>query len=297
LIPLKTSITLNLILPSLKQFKLFFLIAVFTGLLLTCQRHSPPDNYLARVDETYLTTDDLEFLSIMKPDGKIPKGQLRSFVNNWVETELLAQQSMKQDLDEDPVLRSRLESYRKKLLADMYIRHEIYRTISISDQDIRDYYKQHRQSFIREHTGAEVTHYFATNSDTANQVYNILRNGSPEERSLLYQRNTPETKIVSRQEMVPALADAIFGTQALGLLDPVETSRGFHVVQVKQRFSAGEPKPIDQVRDEIRERILIQKQKQHYYQVLDSLKGVVDIEINKEEFNQVSSDNATQSLP
>ncbi len=272
----------------------FFLL---TAVISSCSRNAPPENYLARVDDTYLTTDDLEVLSRLTPDGTVPEGQLESFVNSWIETELLSQQSLKSDLDEDPLLKSRLETYRKKLLADMFLRHHIYKSISISEQAIQRYYQEHRNVFMRENNAAEVTHYFVDSAGVAHQVVEILQNGTPEEQQLLYQRNQPETKVITRRDVIPELGDAVFGTQAMGVLNPVETSRGFHVIQVKQRFKAGTYKPVDLVRDEIRERLLIRAQKDHYYQVLDSLKGVIDFEINKEKYNELSGRQPAQPIP
>lgn len=280
-----------------KPFKVLSLLAVSAGILISCGTNAPEENYLARVNNTYLTTDDLEVLSRLSPDGTIPEGQLESFVNSWIETELLAQQSLKYNLDENPDLQSRLESYRKKLLADMYIRHHIYRNVTVSEADIREYYQENKQLFMRENDAADVTHYFSANEDTAMQVYDILRNGSPEEKQLLYERNRPETKIITRNDVIPEIGNTVFGTQAMGVLNPIESDRGFHIIRVKQRFKAGSYKPVNMVRDEIRERLLISSQKDHYYQVLDSLKGVVDFEINKERYNEISGKRSVKTIP
>jgi len=266
------------------------------GLLISCGKPEPPEDYLARVNNTYLTTGDLKFLSIINPDGKVPEAQLKSFLNDWIETELLSQQAKRHDLDNDPYLKNRLESYKKKLLADTYIRYNIYKSIHITDQQIRDYYEEHKQIFMWEHDAAEVIHYFADNPDTAQQVYTILRNGTIEEKTLLYQQNHPETKIVTSGDMVPALEEAVFGTRANGVLRPVESDFGYHVLVVNQRFKAGTYQSIEQVRDEIRERLVISAQQKHYYEVIDSLKGVIDFEINREAYNKISGENNSRMV-
>ncbi|MCF7804087.1 MAG: peptidyl-prolyl cis-trans isomerase [Candidatus Marinimicrobia bacterium] len=265
-----------------------FLLAA--ALLWSCDQNEPSKNYLARVDDTYLTRDDLKFLSIIDPDGKIPEAQLQGFLNDWIDTEILAQQALKHDLDQDPYLKNRLESFKKKLLADTYIRYNIYTSLKVSEQEIREYYEEHKQVFMWEHDAAEVTHYFAANEDTARQVYNILSNGTAEEKTLLYQKNRPDTKVVTGGDMVQELQDAVFGTRASGVLRPVESDFGYHVLVVQQRFQAGTYQTLEQVRDEIRERLLVTEQKQHYYEVLDSLKGVIDFEINKQMYNNISGE-------
>jgi len=275
-----------------KRYYIWFIAITVSTMFFSCVRNTPPKDYLARVEDTYLTMEDLKFLSILNPDGKVPEAQLQSFINNWIDTEMLSQQALKQDMDKDPYLKSRLENFYKHLLADTYARYDIYKSISISDQEIQTYYEQHHQVFLWEHDAAEVVHYFTTNQDTARQIYNILRSGTPEEKTLLYQRNQPESKIVTYQDVIPELGDVIFNTKAKGVLNVIHSDFGYHVVVVKQRYSAGTYQDINQVRDEIRERLIVSKQKKYYYQVLDSLKGVMDVDINQEVYNKVaSSDN------
>ncbi len=264
-------------------------------ILLSCGRTSPPEDYLVRVEDSYLTMDDMKFISIINPDGKVPKGQLQSFLNEWINTEMLAQQALKHDINQDPYLRSRLDSYYKSLLADTYIRYHIYKSISISDQEIQNYYNEHRQIFMWEHDAAEVVHYSTDIQDTAQVIYNILRNGTPEEKSLLYQRNQPETKIITYQDVIPELGDVIFNTKAQGVLNIIESDFGYHIVVVKQRFNAGSYQNIEQVRDEIRKRLIVTKQKRYYYQVLDSLKGIMNVEINQETYEKYATESASFS--
>ncbi|MBD3275570.1 MAG: hypothetical protein GF372_09680, partial [Candidatus Marinimicrobia bacterium] len=114
----------NLITTFLTRFNLIGATLLVGAIFInSCGSKSQPGNYIARVDNKYLTTDDINFLSIINPDGKVPEGQLQSFLNDWVNTELMAQQAKKYDLDKDPYLRSRLEAYHKDLLADMYMRY------------------------------------------------------------------------------------------------------------------------------------------------------------------------------
>lgn len=277
--------------PLIQSAKILFPLLLLAGVL-ACNKNTPPENYLARVDNKYLTTDDLKFLSIINPDGKVPRGQLQAFLNDWTDTEILAQQAMKYDLDQDPYLQSRLNSFKKKLLADTYIRYHINKDITVPDSAIQSYYNQHKQVFMWEHDGAEVVHYFCANKDTAQQVYDILRNGSLEEKTLLYQKNHPNTQLVTYQEVIPEIGDALFGTRATGVLSPIKSQFGYHVLVVKERYKAGTYQTLDQVRDEIRERLLITAQKRHYYEVLDSLKGVVDFEINQQKYDELAGDEA-----
>lgn len=271
----------------------FLFIALTLGLpFYSCVRNAPPKDYLARVEDTYLTTEDLKFLSILNPDGKVPEAQLQSFINNWIDTQMLSQQAKKEDMDKDPYLKSRLEDFYRHLLADTYARYDIYKSISVSDQEIQNYYQQHHQVFLWEHDAAEVVQYFTTSQDTARQIYNILRNGTPEEKTLLYQKNQPESKIVTYQDVIPELGDVIFNTKALGVLNVIHSDFGYHVVVVKQRYNAGTYQDINQVRDEIKERLIVSKQKKYYYQVLDSLKGVMDVEVNKDAFAKISSSDS-----
>lgn len=259
-------------------------------LLAGCSQDKTPENSLARVGDNYLTTDDLKFLSIINPDGKVPAGQLRSFLKNWIDTEVLAQQALKEDLEKDPYLQNRLRSFRQKLLADTYIRYNVYKNLIIPDSTIQHYYNEHKAVFMLENDRAQVTQYFTSSRDTAQEIYSILRQGTQAEKTLLYERNDPETKVVTRNDMISSLGDAIFGTRAEGVLPPIKSEFGYHVIVVNQRYPAGSYQSVDQVRDEIRERLLITAQKRHYYAILDSLKGVTDVDINTKLFQSFTTD-------
>ncbi len=272
------------------QNKTLLLFIGICAALLSCAKDDVPKNYLARVGDKYITTDDLKFLSIIDPNGKVSQGELQSFLNNWINNEVLAQQALKEDLDKDPYLQNRLQSFKRKLLADTYIRYNVYKNLVVPDSAIQNYYTKHKQVFMWENDGAQVTQYFSASRDTAHEIYNILRYGSQAEKTLLYQRNQPETKIVTQKDLISSLADAIFSTRALGVLSPVHSEYGYHVIVVNKRFKAGTYQDIDQVRDEIRERLLIIAQKKHYYAILDSLKGVTDIEINSSLFKNFAQD-------
>lgn len=281
---------ISTILRSNQSNKFFLLLIGAAIFLIGCAKNDVPENYLARVGDKYITTDDLKFLSIINPDGKVSQGQLQGFLNNWVNSEVLAQQALKEDLDKDPYLKNRLASFKRKLLADTYIRYNVYKNLAIPDSAIQNYYDQHKQVFMWENDGAQVTQYFSTSRDTAQEIYKVLRYGSQAEKSLLYQRNHPETKVVTQKDLILALSDAVFSTRALGVLSPIKSEFGYHVIVVNNRYRAGSYQDLEQVRDEVRERLLIIAQKKHYYAILDSLKGVTDIEINTSLFKNFAQD-------
>ena len=80
-----------------------------------------------------------------------------------------------------------------------------------------------------------------------------------------------------RGKMVPPFEEAAFSVPVGEISDIVETTYGYHILKVINRKK--ETRPLDEVRSEIQEKIMQEKQARDYQKLLTQLKEKVDFEV------------------
>ena len=132
---------------------MFFLVLAMGFLTVLsggCKRHGTKDNIpLAKVGNTYLYQTDLE--------GLIPRGTRandsilisRSYINKWVQTQLLLQEAQNNLPPDKLDFGKQLEEYRNSLIIYHYETEYVKQHLDtvISDNDINEYYQGHLKDF------------------------------------------------------------------------------------------------------------------------------------------------------
>lgn len=106
---------------------------------------------LARVNGTYLYQDELTGLTNSKSTSKEDSvSRVMAYINSWIRKQVLINEAMKNiDINEAEVERKVLE-YRYSLIGYEYQNYYIKKNLndSVSNEDIDNYYKEHRDNFI-----------------------------------------------------------------------------------------------------------------------------------------------------
>jgi hypothetical protein len=121
---------------------LFILAAV---LLNSCGKEESRKDYIARVDESYLTKKDIAY---DLDTSNFQDSRKNEYVRNWIETELLFKEAVKEDiLDEDDFIhtfeKTKKELAKALLLNKFFADHEI----EYKQQDLIDYFNSHITEF------------------------------------------------------------------------------------------------------------------------------------------------------
>jgi hypothetical protein len=124
------------------KFGIILLIAVA---MVGCSKEEPKKDFVARVDETYLTKKEL---SADLDTSLLQESHKNEYIRNWIETELLYQEAVKEGIpDEDNYKRiiekSRKELAKALLLQKFFNEHEI----EYKQQDLIDYFNTHKEEF------------------------------------------------------------------------------------------------------------------------------------------------------
>jgi len=157
-----------------------------------------------------------------------------------------------------------------------------------SEDQIKNYYKKHKEQFStpeRIYTSHIIKYInFQTDEATARGVVQEakkeIENGRPFEDAVKEYSDTPDIAggngYITKGQMVEEFEDVAFNL-AVGQVSNVFATRfGFHLVKLLDR-KPPEPKKLDLVREEIREKLAEQMQSERIEQYLDRLKQSADI--------------------
>jgi hypothetical protein len=266
---------------------------VFTGallLFLCLSCHNRKINYIARVGNEYLTAEELlQKLPESSTMSPLSKNYVNSFVSAWVKKEVLFQQAKAMHFDRDPLIKARVEEYYRDLVIDAYVKYYFQTNITISEEEIRDYYLKNKNSFLRTREAVQITHVLVQDFNDAMAIKAALANHNKEQLDKYLSKYRFETKSVQRGESLSELDRTIFETPPRTILGPIATNYGYHIVEVLERYPLGSMKTLDEVRDEIYQILTQIKIREYYDQLITNQLKDADFEIKDDNLTNIMS--------
>jgi peptidyl-prolyl cis-trans isomerase C len=248
-----------------------------------------PDEAAAVVGERTISSSTFQnLLARLRKEGDMrvmletvtPEGRER-ILNGLVEQTLLALEARDRGLPGDEAVRRAMESSVDRVLAQAVSQREVA-SLSLDDATLDEYYTAHLDEFT---TGKRVK---ARQINTrtrkeAEQAVQELEQGR-DFGAVATERNIDSSKKqggelgwVRSGVMVKPFQDALFALDVGQMSEIVETSFGFHIIQVEE-IDTGTARPFEAVKDEIRQQII----DQHMVRLKQELKAKYPVRINKE---------------
>ena len=230
---------------------------------------------LARVGDAVLTTKDLPGLS---SEDVLSKDAVSAFIEEWVNDAVLYRSAKKRGFLTDEQLKRSRDVYYKKIVVSAFIDSETSSNINISTEDVRSYYKTHRDEFYRGSDEVYAHHFIAQKISDARNVRDQLTRGSKKEQASLG-GFLIESRYIKKGRLINKLDRAIFSTKK-SIVGPIKTGRGFHVFEIVNRYIKGSTIGLDASYDEIYQRLVKQRSAMLSLHLLDSLKKDINIFVN-----------------
>jgi hypothetical protein len=245
---------------------------LFSGLLVfSCSEKEPP-RILARVNNSYLTEENLSLIPTMTGTESSLETERAKLIENWVTTELLYQEGMKQKLDKNPEVKNHLLQYQKQLIANQYLQLELGNQLSADDEEINEYYFQNREQF----RVAELTHkvnvYTFETEDAAQNAYQTFLRNNPGAVQELKQNHLTLSRFVKEQTVIPDIRNLFFSGNPPKILEPFFYKDAFFIFEIVETFPPNSYLPISEVREDIRQEIGIKKYNQAYDALIHKLR-------------------------
>jgi len=241
-----------------------------------CRNRSGERQVAARVGKTELTFETLR--SRMAKQG-LPESQEAEFIDTWVNEELLAQEARRQGLAGDGDLKWELEQIENQLLINKLIEKTFSEKVRITDDEAADFYKKNKSLFTVEEDEVRFLHILTRTQSDAEAALQQIRAGksfeeTARERSVdSYREKGGDVGFIRRGDAVPELSRAVFAMAEGGLSPVVRSSQGFHLVKLVGRHAKGETRDLTEVRNEIMQRLRVEKERKVYYDLLYKLKS------------------------
>ena len=200
------------------------------------------------------------------------------------------------------------ESLKNQYMVDQAIHNE-YAQITISDEEIAQYYEEY-ESFFFQPEKRKISHILVEDKEEAELLLNQLNDGiidfetTAKEKSICPSaEKNGDLGYISRGQMVPEFEEASFSLEAGNLSDIVKTEFGYHIIKC---YDIQEEKQLslEEARDNIKSILTSQKQNERIDELIAQLREEADIVIlydftselqDKEEDKEISDDEITET--
>jgi len=178
------------------------------------------------------------------------------------------------------------ERLKRQLLIDKVTRQELQKKISVTPEEIRDYYEQHREEWAQGKQ-IRVHQILLPDKETAKLVLEKLKKG--EDFTILARVHSiaPESQqggdmgYIARGQLPKCMEDPLFRLKKDTVSPVIKTPYGFHIFKVIEKKAAGEPRIEDWI-EKIRARIQQERLEAAYGPWLTKLRSRYTITVNKE---------------
>jgi len=233
--------------------------------LLSCSKNEDTDS------GTYARVGPVE---LKKEDGG-PEG-----VESWIDNTVLLLAAKNKGLEKDKELINKRDNYYNQLLVSSFVESEVSRRTEISNKDIRSYYEKNKDQFIRRQDEARIEQYFMTDKKGAKGLVSVFK--SQKNPNL---ENTSITKVLSdiiKRGVFSKNIDNDIFLRKVRTVGPVILGGEVCVLRVLNIYKKGSHRGLEEVFDEVYQRIYKAQVSKNRLLLLDSLKKTMNIFINPE---------------
>ena len=234
---------------------------------------------LASVAGQNITQADVDqFIASLSQRGDIYRTQegRAAILEELINRKLFLTEAARDLFEAEPAFRAQLKQVKENLLI-RYATDKALAGVRVSDEEVRRFYEENKDKMNSAGT-VNASHILVDSKERAEEIRQKILSGqiSFEEAARNY------SACPSREEggnlgdfgpgqMVPAFEEAAFALAVGEISQPVQTDFGFHLIRVNSRNAATTPS-FEQVREEIRARLLQEKQQAAYTSKINQLR-------------------------
>ena len=204
---------------------------------------------------------------------------LSSYVDSWVDETILFISAKRTGLLKDVSLIEKRDAFYRDLIISCFVENETSKKIKITNGEIKDYYKDNSVDFLRNSDVVFAEQYILGNKDSANILLSlILSNKLKKINKFSYQL---ESGYIKKGIFSSDIDSQIF-IKNNKVVGPIKNKGLYYVLKVLGKHEKGSLRGLEEVYDEIYQRVYKRKQSIEYIFLMDSLKKSVDFYINKD---------------
>lgn len=281
----------------MKKIARVFLFLALPIALTGCNRRADDDRVVAKVGAEKLTITDLVDDIPQQIQKNLTSAEVREFVLQWINNEVLYQEALNRHLDEREDLKRQFEKLRKELLVNKLIQQTLGNDITVSDEEVQAYYDNNKESFALEEDMVKAYHALFKTSKEANAFRQKLAQGTPFAEAIQQtfgdslNADDWDWGYFDRQDVIPEIADVLFKLRVGSYSRPIRSKYGYHIVQLLDKLKKGDVKKFETVKEEIRLKLETRKKQEMYQRFLLQAKSKYQIETNFQFLNSSTLDS------
>ncbi len=222
----------------------------------------------------------------LKPMAESPDGK-KQLIDTMVVRELVLKEAQKEGLDKSQAVTDKLEELKKQVILQAYVKKKVEEQANLTDADLQKFYDQNKDKFT---TGEQVraSHILVKTEPEAKEILQKLKGGANFEE--LARKNSIDAAAgakggdlgwFAKGTMIPEFEKVAFGLKEGELSGVVKTQFGYHIIKATGKRPAG-VRSFAEVKDQIREQLLPQKQQDVLKKITEDTKKTVKYTINEE---------------
>lgn len=259
-------------------------IFLLSGVIGTACQDTPTGDLLAKVGDSYLTSQALEARIPVQMAGRLHAADQRRLVDAWVDEQLLYQEAIRLELDQDLSLQQQIEQATHDLLTAGLLERTYLQGAELTEETIQQYYLEHQDDFVRDQPSLRARHILVASRADLQRVRKRLDRGelfdqvAREESIDESSERGGDLGYFSEDRVDPAFWSACDGAK-IGRAVQARTHLGQHLVDVLDRREAGIVRDLLEVRGEIRQRILSARRERAKQDLLDAIRNRVPVTV------------------
>ncbi|HEU0265678.1 MAG TPA: peptidyl-prolyl cis-trans isomerase [Geobacterales bacterium] len=279
--------------------KRFALVLALVALLAACGKGKNDATVLAKVNGTTITVADFRHeVANLPPQYKAMadtvEGQ-HQILDTMVIRELMLEEAKKEKVDKLPEVEAKLADLKKQLIIGEFLN----KRATVTDDELKKVYEENKASFKM---GEQVraSHILVATEAEARTILDELKKGA-DFAALAKGRSIDKSSGIvggdlgwfSRQNMVPAFANAAFALKEGQLSAPVKSQYGYHLIKLTGRRPAGFV-PFEEMKEQIKARLSQQRQPEVFQKLQGELKAKAKITINDDGFKKLAEPTSSK---
>lgn len=208
---------------------------------------------------------------------------MKNLVRELVNQELFYLDAMDNEIDKEQEYLQEVEKVKSNILKQ-YALNKLLCNIVVSEDEIVNYYSTNKSRFTTP-PSVKASHILVDDIEKAKEIEDEIKGGLTFEDAAKKYSKCPSSQqggdlgFFSAGMMVPEFEKAAFEMEKDQISSPVKTQFGYHLIKVYEKRDET-IKSIDEVRDQLKNQLLAQKQQDLYLRKANELKGKYSIKVN-----------------
>ena len=252
-------------------------------------RQQKSSTIIARVGDAELTLEEAR-TRVDTTHGSITH-QLQDYVSYWVNTELVYQEAKRHGVENSDQVHRQLEDIKRQLVNQAFLEQQVFAdTAAREEQALHDYYTAHAPEFFVQEDMIKLNMIIFNDRASASTfaaavsrgglwntaVQHVLQDVAASSGVVSFTANQYYTQ---HTLFPPELWKVAAALNINEVTFPVKTSLGYYVIQALSRRKQGAPADFDLVKDEVRHRLLLERRRTNYTELLGTLRKRYNVEV------------------